>query len=949
MIPSELENLDASPISAYAKLEFELFSFFIQTLTLIIGRKAKRDDNVDVHLGMSKSISRQHAKIYYQFSATSWEIEVLGKNGAFVNDRYVEAGGTCELKNTDRLQIADALFTFLLPEGSAPPIEPLAYSDPFFLDNLDTITLETIAPEQILRKSTQRPDSALSPTPLAPHHLMQKPDVSLVDGNKHVEPSATNTNDNVNTKTDRTKVVAANKDIEEVLDGDLNNHLGDEDSTHKTPGKKQRKKYTRKGQTEKTEDGLIDAKSVLPEIAQIEMPELITEAEPIEIITEEVDTAEVQAALAKAEAERKVLEDELAAQQAAQLLHQERLARQAQEEEEGLLLPPPETDPLVIASLQKPSASYATMIYNAITSHEKKKMTLAQIYSWICIYHPYYRYVQNGWQNSIRHNLSLNKAFMKVPRTDDEPGKGAFWAVDPDSEVLFEGGVYKKKPPRPPTSTPHTRGAPIVMKTGKLALNPSFFLGQIQGKAEDVLGALHDTVNRQLPKGNHTDLANLMVRLLALALAAQLKTSTLDAAALRQMTQTNAQSVTVSQPSALNVAQVNQNQNQIAKMPQSTPDRAIPPVVSIRSGNTPNNGAVAGSTTAYPIGNLSTTAPKASSTAQQFRPPTCTNGQMTSAQASARLSTGLAVAGTNPAAMVKPVQASHPVLSRPIGTPGSNLPAGVSRAPTNNSARVQVATQAPSTTPKTASNTAQSSKAYRIPPYNISAAGSKHVQRPLPTDVSNIRPASVSQVSRPAVSQLPGRPAAVTSLVNGKRSSDVAALRENGSAPKLIKVDTAVTDATTKLAARPNITPAASAGKAGLPPETSRPTSILVAKSSDPFPFGSKTSVNTIPSTASLPNAKLTTPPTSSIMTPKNIAPGSTTTIVPSDRPATKSEVLPNAAAANPLNRPTLPTQMVSDATAPGVLPSPTPLKQASPNASVSGVKPLPTSPKQAS
>lgn len=47
-------------------------------------------------------------------------------------------------------------------------------------------------------------------------------------------------------------------------------------------------------------------------------------------------------------------------------------------------------------------------------------------------------------QNSIRHNLSLNKAFVKVPRKDSEPGKGAFWTIDSAAESLFVKGIYKK-------------------------------------------------------------------------------------------------------------------------------------------------------------------------------------------------------------------------------------------------------------------------------------------------------------------------------------------------------------------------------------------------------------------------------------------------------------------------------------------------------------------------
>ncbi|KAF9182716.1 Pre-rRNA-processing protein fhl1 [Haplosporangium sp. Z 767] len=275
-VPSTQGELSSEPVQAYAKLEGDSFCYYIRTLQVTFGRKASSSDQVDIHLGPTKAISRQHARLFYNFTTQRFEMTVFGKNGAFVNEQFVEKGVTVPLENRTKIQIGEVSFSFLLPK------------------------IET-------EDSAQDPSHEQSPAQGV---------AGSIQGNESSGANAALVNSTMN-----------------------------------------------RGSIAKESSGAS---------------------------MEQFDSSEYS------------------------------------------------------SKDTKPPFSYASLIAQAINSTQSRKLTLNGIYNHITNHYPYYQMAQNGWQNSIRHNLSLNKAFVKVPRSDSEPGKGAFWTIDQSCESQFANGVYKR-------------------------------------------------------------------------------------------------------------------------------------------------------------------------------------------------------------------------------------------------------------------------------------------------------------------------------------------------------------------------------------------------------------------------------------------------------------------------------------------------------------------------
>ena len=142
----------------------------------------------------------------------------------------------------------------------------------------------------------------------------------------------------------------------------------------------------------------------------------------------------------------------------------------------------PLRDPIILDSMgekdHRPALSYSGMIAEAIRSSEDGQLLLSDIYEYIKRHYPYFKSASSGWKNSVRHNLSMNRAFKKLPA---QPGrrKGNYWTISMNADIRLLNGRLMTKSRTPPKTRPRSASLPELVTYLEASSHPKLILPKL--------------------------------------------------------------------------------------------------------------------------------------------------------------------------------------------------------------------------------------------------------------------------------------------------------------------------------------------------------------------------------------------------------------------------------------------------------------------------------------
>ena len=693
-IPSEDDEYDDEDFSLteprYASLEGGIATFDINLhrqshddeTFLPIHPPGDEDTGRFPHLG---AISKQHLRIYRDDRSDRWMMEVLGRNGVFVNYEHYEAGQHILLDHKMKVSVGQLNFKTIMEDVADSELESEdEYSSTEDSEDISRDESETTPEAEVplrngrkIQPSTSGDESddedrARSNSVTQARKGKPTTKLKLKVTAKPPKPMKEDKHD----KAAKDKAQKKPKETSEEAQKKILSLLqpGEEPGRRKGPGRPPANGLMSKREMKERQKAKQDA-------ARREKDGSL--GDPVSPGPEQGAETEGKLGFDEKMRNKKRKRSDTTGDPKAESADRKR--RQTPEKS-----PEPTEDQFTAEQLAQPGATYVVIIYRILSEVAPQQLNLQQLYREMKRRHPYYRFrPKPGWESSVRHTVSAEN-FIK----GEKDGKGYKYTYNPDKPPAPQKQKQVTAPSQPPNySQAYGATAPAGQFQPGAVPNGSY--------STPYPNSYQQNSYNQLPVHNHPrPLANGASQP---SQAIPLQPSTQQNPASRNLQNSPYPIHPQRAPTALS--------NQPSRHPNTQPQSYAAPT----SLNQTSNGQISNSRSQIPHNQATTTAathpsaatsthsqPQLNSTSQQqsMKPNT------SSAQNDSQNFNGgsLQVSGSNhtPAQMTssQPTQASHTATSGPAPSPQPNT-TNLQSQPISRSGSQQGVAPTPANRPKT--------------------------------------------------------------------------------------------------------------------------------------------------------------------------------------------------------------------------------------------------------
>jgi hypothetical protein len=387
---------------------------------------------VDGSAAGHRGISRRHVRISYNFDRNLFEMEVMGRNGAFIGADWLSPGQVRPLHSGDYIQIGGVRIRFLLPD--VPIGETGA-------DRME----EKMAEE---KEAVEEKEKDARPS---------------IEAEDDVDESERNGSESGESREPSKKFILKTKDprssqaMDPIEPGDDSSQPARRRGPGRPPkdgimSKRERAELAREQKNaakREANGGVTPPPLKVPKAGKTVAKESVVPESPTN------KPAEKRKYNKRKKPDGTLMESPLPTTEGGQMsaeAPQEYVKPPPVKKRKPSRSPSPNYPPesaYTPEDLAKPPYNYAVLIFDALTEAETP-MTLKQIYRALKLKYPYFRFKceTEGWTSSVRHNLNGNgHLFMHAERD----GKGWSWQLIPGASVEKE----KKRRPSPPPQPSH--------------------------------------------------------------------------------------------------------------------------------------------------------------------------------------------------------------------------------------------------------------------------------------------------------------------------------------------------------------------------------------------------------------------------------------------------------------------------------------------------------------